>query len=84
MLIKLALVVVASVVLWQQLAPIGALAAAATAGPVGYAWLPMRLSLVVHAAGGLLVVLAATALTIDKPRGMTRYSYRRTRAGTER
>jgi hypothetical protein len=32
-----------------------------------------RLQLVVHAGGGLLVLLAATALSVFKPRGRTRY-----------
>jgi hypothetical protein len=33
---------------------------------------------VVHATGGLLVLLAATVLAIYKPRGLARYGYRRT------
>ncbi|HXG70473.1 MAG TPA: hypothetical protein VNJ04_07655 [Gemmatimonadaceae bacterium] len=37
----------------------------------------MRMQLVVHAAGGLLVLLAATVLSVFKPWGMTPYGRRR-------
>ena len=37
----------------------------------------LRIQLVVHAAGGLLVLLAATALSVYKPWGMTAYGRRR-------
>jgi hypothetical protein len=77
-LIKLALVVVATMVL-LQLAPIGSLSDAATAGTVtGAQWAQARLSPAIHAADGLLVLLAATVLATVKPRGLTRYGYRRT------
>ena len=36
-----------------------------------------RSSLALHAIGGLLVVLVATALSVYKPRGMTRYGWRK-------
>ena len=80
-LAKFALIVVATVVLLLQLAPISALAAAA-AGPglTGGQWPQARLSLVVHATGGLLLLLAATVLAVYKPRGLTRYGHRRTAA----
>ncbi|RWY80881.1 MULTISPECIES: hypothetical protein [Rhizobium] len=39
--------------------------------------LDLRRSLVVHAAGGLVVLLVTTALSVYKPRGMTRYGWRR-------
>lgn len=38
----------------------------------------LRIQLVVHAAGGLLVLAAATALSVYKPWGMTPYGARRT------
>jgi hypothetical protein len=38
----------------------------------------LRVQLVVHAAGGLVVLLAATVLSIYKPWGKTRYGRRRT------
>jgi hypothetical protein len=37
----------------------------------------LRIQLVVHAAGGLLVLLAATTLSVYKPWGMTRYGRRK-------
>jgi len=84
-LIKLTLIVVATAVLLAQLAPIGALADAATgAGLSGEQWARAPLSLMVHAAGGLLVLLAATVLAVYKPRGLTRYGYRRTAGATAR
>ncbi|NKL78133.1 hypothetical protein [Rhizobium leguminosarum] len=39
--------------------------------------LDLRRSLVIHAAGGLVVLLVTTALSVYKPRGMTRYGWRR-------
>ncbi|GAA0813639.1 DUF2269 domain-containing protein [Spirilliplanes yamanashiensis] len=76
-LIKFALVLVATAVLLLQLGPIGTLADAAARGALTE--LPQaRLSAVVHAAGGLLVLLAATVLAVYKPRGLTRYGWRRT------
>jgi hypothetical protein len=77
-LVKFALIVVATVVLLLQLAPIGFLAAeAARTDLVGDQWFEARISLVVHACGGLLFLLGATVLAIYKPRGMTRYGQHR-------
>lgn len=39
--------------------------------------LEARMSLVAHAAGGLLALLIPTALSVYKPRGMTRYGRRK-------
>lgn len=39
--------------------------------------LGLRLSLVVHAAGGLVVLLVTTTLSVLKPRGLTRYGWRK-------
>ncbi len=39
----------------------------------------LRIQLVVHAAGGLLVLLAATTLSVYKPWGMTPYGRRKQR-----
>jgi hypothetical protein len=76
-LVKFALIVVATVVLLLQLAPVGYLAR--TAGGTGVAsghLTEARLSLIVHATGGLLVLLGATVLAVYKPRGVTRYGRR--------
>lgn len=88
-LFKLVLTVVATGVLLLKLEPINQLAeqtalAAANANLVG-----LRTSLALHAAGGLLILLAATVLGIYKPAGLTPYGMRRegradTEAGTPR
>lgn len=73
-LIKLALVAVATVVLLLQLEPIAALADVGMASaPVasGKQWREAVVSLVVHAIGGLVILLAATVLAVYKPRGLT-------------
>lgn len=76
--IKLVLTAVATVVLLLQLAPIGRLADLAALAPVP----PQdpreaRLSLVVHAGGGLVVLLTTTVLAVYKPSGITGYGWRR-------
>ncbi|USJ28639.1 hypothetical protein [Ensifer adhaerens] len=43
-------------------------------------FLGLRRSLVVHAAGGLAVLLVATVLSVYKPRGLTRYGWRRSQS----
>ncbi len=78
-LVKLALTVVATAVLLAQLAPISILAAAAADGDAACVQCAsIALSQLVHAAGGSLVLLATTVLAVYKPRGLTRYGYRRT------
>lgn len=77
-LAKLLLTAFATAVLLLKMAPINYLAEAAVAatfsdaGPEG-----LRTSLMVHAVGGLLVLLAITTLAIYKPRGMTPYGVRK-------
>jgi hypothetical protein len=77
-LVKLVLTVFATIVLLLQLEPIGQLADAAadttlSADDLG----AQRDSLVLHAGGGLLVLLATAALSVYKPRGRTRYGWRK-------
>jgi len=50
---------------------------AAEVAPLGADFRTPRLSLVVHAGGGLLILLTATVLSVYKPRGMTRYGWRK-------
>jgi hypothetical protein len=77
-LMKFLLVVVATVVLMLQLTPIGRLAGtAAGAGHRAGELSQARLSLVVHATGGLVVLLGVTVLAVYKPRGLTGYGRRR-------
>jgi hypothetical protein len=79
-LFKLLLTAVATSVLLLKLEPISYLteiAAQATFSSTDL--IGLRTSLMVHAAGGLLVLLAAAALAVYKPTGMTRYGLRKQR-----
>lgn len=79
-LIKLVITIVATVILLMQLPSISNLAAEAARTTLSSGDLrESRLSLVVHGAGGLVVLLVPTVLSIYKPRGMTRYGQRRQR-----
>jgi hypothetical protein len=73
-LIKLLLTSFATIVLLLQLGPIGYLGDAARGASVPIAdHRALGTSMVIHAAGGLLVLLMATILSVYKPRGLTRY-----------
>lgn len=79
-LFKLLLTTVATLVLLLKLGPITYLASAATGPALAGADLTgPRTSLMVHAAGGLIVLLAAVALAVYKPPGMTPYGLRKQR-----
>jgi hypothetical protein len=72
-LFKLVLTAVATLVLLLKLQPISALADAAAQTTFSSSDLVgLRTSLLVHAAGGLLVLLAAATLAVYKPAGTTR------------
>lgn len=76
-LAKFLLTVVAVVVLLLQLEPIGAVATVAAETTLSGGDLrEARMSLVAHAGGGLAVLLANTALSVYKPRGLTPYGRR--------
>ena len=70
-LVKLVLTLVALVVLLLQTGTIGTLAALAAAGHFGPAMLEAQMAMVIHSAGGLLVLIGATVLSTYKPRGLT-------------
>ncbi len=77
-LVKLLLTVLATIVLVLQLDAIsflGQQAADALLSDADYRG--ARGSLIVHAAGGLVVLLATTVLAIYKPAGRTRYGWRK-------
>jgi hypothetical protein len=77
-LVKLILTVIATVVLAVRLGDIRFLGEqAADAGLTNTGYRDERATMVLHAAGGLLVLLAATILAIFKPAGRTRYGWRR-------
>lgn len=66
------------IVLLLQMDGIGHIAGAAAETALSSAdYLGLRRSLVTHAAGGLLVLLVTTTLSVYKPRGMTRYGWRK-------
>ena len=75
---KLLLTVVATVVLLLQTGVIRYLGTAAGERALASGDLrELRASMVVHAGGGLVVLLLATVLSVYKPQGMTRYGRRR-------
>lgn len=77
-LAKLLLTVLATVVLLLKLAPIKFLADVATeAGVSSIDLTGLRTSILVHAVGGLLILITTTTLGVFKPRGMTRYGIRK-------
>jgi len=76
-LAKLLLTVVATIVLLLKLEPISYMAGVAAETTLSSADLrEMRMSLVAHAGGGLLVLLVNTVLGVYKPRGITPYGRR--------
>lgn len=76
-LFKLVLTAVATIVLLLKLGPINSLAHAAAQATFSSAdSVGLRTSLMVHAAGGLVVLLAAAVLGIYKPAGLTHYGRR--------
>ena len=77
-LFKLLITVVATIVLLLQMEPISYIAGVAAETTLSSADLrEARISLVVHAGGGLLVLLVPMILSVYKPRGMTRYGRRK-------
>ncbi|MGH9576898.1 MAG: hypothetical protein ACRD3R_05625 [Terriglobales bacterium] len=79
-LFKPLLTAVATIVLLLKLEPISYLAhVAAQPALLGSDAIGLRTSLMVHAAGGLFILLAAAVLAVFKPAGMTRYGVRKQR-----
>jgi hypothetical protein len=78
-LFKFLLTAIATAVLLLKLGPIGDLADAAAQVDVTPAVYTVRISLAVHAAGGLAILLAAVVLAIYKPGGMTAHGLRELR-----
>ncbi|MGW7331948.1 hypothetical protein ACWGIU_25830 [Streptomyces sp. NPDC054840] len=77
---KLVITVGATVLLMVHMQPVGHLAdAAARAALEGSELEGMRIQLIADAAAALLVLLTAVALSVFKPRGVTRYGRRRQR-----
>ena len=78
--VKLLLTAVTVVVLLFQLDSIAQLAALAAERRLSADDFGLQMRVVIHAAGGLLVLLAATILSIYKPRGVTAYGLRQQHA----
>ncbi|ASP56671.1 hypothetical protein U8C40_38745 (plasmid) [Sinorhizobium medicae] len=77
-LAKLLLTIFTAVVLMLQMSGIAHVAAVAADPGFASTDVPgLRRSLVAHAAGGLIVLLVTTTLSVLKPRGLTRYGWRR-------
>ncbi|MFZ5673195.1 MAG: hypothetical protein ACOZAM_09550 [Pseudomonadota bacterium] len=76
---KLLLTAVAAVVLMLQMNLISDVAQIAAKVTISYAsFRTARISLVLpHASGGLVVLIVATALSVYKPQGLTRYGWRK-------
>ena len=70
---KLAINVVTILVLLMQLDSIRQLAISAALNTLSASDVGSQMRVIVHSAGGLVVLLAATMLSVYKPRGMTRY-----------
>jgi hypothetical protein len=76
-LAKLVLSVVATLVLLREVASVAYLADLAVASPD-----PRTLaSTLPHSGGGLIILLTTTVLSVVKPRGLTRYGWRKQRPG---
>ncbi len=77
-LIKLLLNTFAAVVLLLHMQPIGRLAGAAAIRTLSSADLRgLRIQVLADAAAALVVLLVATTLSVYKPRGLTRYGWRK-------
>ena len=79
--VKLALTILATLLLLLHTRPIGYLADVAAEGAaIGGELGRLRIQLVADATGALLLLLMTTALSVYKPRGMTPYGQRKERA----
>ena len=79
---KLLITVLATAVLLQHTQPIGVLAFAAAKGTLGAPDLHgVRVQMVVDAVAALLALLVTTTLGVYKPRGTTRYGWRKQQEG---
>jgi hypothetical protein len=78
-LVKLVLTLFATIVLLIQMDPIGFLARAASDTTLTSADLGLQVRLLIHSAGGLIVLLILVVLSLYKPRGVTGYGARKLR-----
>jgi hypothetical protein len=79
-LLKVVMTIPSTILLLVHLQPISYIAGVATATTLSSADLRgLRIQIVVESAAALLVLLVATALSVYKPKGMTRYGWRKQR-----
>ena len=79
-LFKLLIVAAATLVLMMKAGPIRSLAGLAAQGALGQTdQMGLRVSILAHAVGGLLILLWAAVLGTYKPKGLTPYGWRRQR-----
>ncbi|HEY3179562.1 MAG TPA: hypothetical protein VGL25_11845, partial [Casimicrobiaceae bacterium] len=77
-LLKILITIPSSLMLLVHMQPIGYIAGIAAKMPSSIADLQsLKIQLVIEATAALLVLLVATALSVYKPKGMTRYGWRR-------
>lgn len=76
-LVKLLITIGCTVILLVHMPPIMYLASGAAENTLSQADLRLRIQMVVASAAALLALLATTALAVYKPRGLTRYGWRK-------
>jgi hypothetical protein len=76
-LIKLAITIVASALLLLHMHPVGRLSRAAIDDSIGHGERAMQVQILADAALALIALVAATTLSVYKPRGVTAYGRRR-------
>jgi len=77
-LLKILITIPSSLMLLVHMQPIGYIAGIAAKMPLSIPDLQrLKIQLVIEAGAALLVLLVATALSVYKPKGMTRYGWRR-------
>ncbi len=76
-LIKLVMTVPATIVLFVHMRPIGLITHVAAERALSNADLGLQIQMVAAAGAALLVLLVATAVSVYKPRGLTRYGWRK-------
>jgi hypothetical protein len=76
-LIKLVITIPSTIVLFVHMRPIGLVSRVAAERSLSSADLSLQIQMVAAAALALLVLLVATAVSVYKPRGLTRYGWRK-------
>jgi hypothetical protein len=75
--IKLLMTIPSTIVLFVHLRPIGRVSQVAAERALSSADLGLQIQMLAAAGAAMLVLLAATAVSVHKPRGLTRYGWRK-------